>query len=397
MIRHLLKLVWNRKRANALIIAEIFLSFIVVFAVLAGAFTFLSNWRRPLGFDYSNVWNVQMDFDIDASEPDNPVLRDTLRRLVTEAKSFPEVEEVAGSNTPPYSFSTTGGGWRINGKDIDLIFDDVTDGFAGVMRLKPIRGRWFSREDDAAKYEPVVIDANTARELYGDADPIGKEFDRPENGPAQQVIGVVPAYRKDGEMSGPQNTVFHRVSLTRPFGRMGSHLLIRVRPGTGAAFEERLMKRLQAIAPGISMRVSRMEADRAFAHRFMAAPVVVGGVIALFLISMVALGLTGILWQTVTRRTREIGVRRAMGASGGGVNAQILLEVILLTTLALFVGVVVVWQFPLLGIFGIVPPPVFTTAFVVSLITIYAITVACGLYPSWLASRLTPADALRYE
>jgi len=396
VIRHLLKLVWNRKRANALIITEIFLSFIVVFAVLAAVITFWSYWRLPLGYDYHDVWDVQMGFDVDAGSADNPQLRDTLRRLVAEAKTFPEVESVGGSNTPPYQFSTSEGVWRIQGKDVRLMFDDVTDGFADVMRIKPIRGRWFNADDDAANYQAVVVDERTARALYGESDPVGQKFD-PDGDRPMQVVGVVPSYRKDGEMSGPHNMVFSRYSLVRPVGRMGSHLMIRVRPGTGAAFEARLMKRLEATAPAISMQLTRMEQARGFAHRFMAAPVIAGGVIALFLISMVALGLTGILWQSVTRRTREIGLRRAMGASGGGVHTQILLEVILLTTLALIVGVIVVWQFPLLGIFTIVPPAVYTAAFIASLLAIYAITVTCGLYPSWLASRLTPADALRYE
>lgn len=396
MIRHLLKLVWNRKRANALIIMEIFLSFIVIFAVLAGVITFWSYWRLPLGFDYRNVWDVQMDFDIDAGDPENAALRDSMRRLMTEAQSFAEIQAAGGANTPPYHFSSTGGAWNINGKSIQLYFDDVTDGFGDVMKLELTRGRWFSAEDDAAPYQPVVITESTVRELYPDEDPIGKKFD-PESEQPMQVVGVIRTYRKNGEMAKPDNMVFRRVSMVRPVGRLGSHILVRVRPGTPVEFEARMMKRLQGVAPSIGMKIARMDRMRTQAHRLMAAPLVIGGVIALFLISMVALGLTGILWQSVTRRTREIGVRRAMGASGGGVNAQILLEVVLLTTLALFVGVIVVWQLPLLGIFGVVPPPVFTTAFIVSLTAIYAITIACGLYPSWLASRLTPADALRYE
>ena len=68
MIKHLLKLVWNRKRANALIVAEIFISFLVLFAVFTGAVTLISNWRRPIGFQWQNVWVVSMDYDIDALE-----------------------------------------------------------------------------------------------------------------------------------------------------------------------------------------------------------------------------------------------------------------------------------------------------------------------------------------
>jgi putative ABC transport system permease protein len=112
---------------------------------------------------------------------------------------------------------------------------------------------------------------------------------------------------------------------------------------------------------------------------------------------MVALGLTGVLWQSVTRRTREIGLRRAMGASGPNVHRQILAEVALLSTIAVIAGSIVILQLPILGAFKIVTPAAFTLGFVTSLATIYALTILCGLYPSWLASRLQPADALRYE
>lgn len=396
MIRHLLKLVWNRKRANFLVIAEIFVSFLVVFAVVAAVLTIAPSWNKPLGFDYRNVWDVGMQFDIDGGEKVDPALRDAVRRMVVEASSFPDVEAVAVANTPAYSFSTSEGVWRINGKDVKLMMDDVTDGFLDVMKLELVRGRWFNAEDDAAAFQPVVIDENTVRALYDGADPIGQIFDKEAKQPSR-VVGVVKVYRKEGEMSLDHNMVFHRVSLTNDIGRLGSHVLIRVRPGAPPELEQQIADRLHSVAPGIGFRVRRMEAMRETALRVRAAPVVVAAIIALFLISMVTLGLTGVLWQNVTRRTREIGLRRAMGATGTTVRGYVLAEVVLLSTMALLLGAVVLWQLPILGIFALVPPATFTVAFVAALAAMYGLTLLCGLYPSWLASRLQPADALRYE
>jgi putative ABC transport system permease protein len=396
VIRHLLKLVWNRKRANLLVIAEIFVSFLVIFAVLAAVLAIAPSWSKPLGFEYRNVWDVGMAFDIDASEKTNPELRDSVRRMVVEAASFPEVEAVAVGNTPPYNFSSAEGSWRINGKDVRLMFDDVTDDYLDVMKLEVVRGRWFTAEDDAAGYRPVVLDENAARALYGDGNPIGQKFDKEAREP-NRIVGVVKTYRKDGEMSLDHNMIFRRVSLTSDMGRLGSHVLIRVAPGAPPELEEKLAERLHAVAPAVGFRVRRMEAMRTTALRLRAAPVVVGAVIALFLISMVTLGLTGVLWQNVTRRTREIGLRRAMGATGTTVRGQVLGEVALLATIALLLGTIVLLQLPLLGIFALVPPAMYTLALVAALAAMYALTLLCGLYPSWLASRLQPADALRYE
>lgn len=397
MIKHLLKLVWNRKRANALLIAEILLCFIVTFAVFTAAITFASNWRRPVGFDWNNVWDVSMEFDIDGSGggEEDLRLRPQVQRMMDELRSFPEVEAVANSNTPAYAFSTSEGRWNIKGRDVSLIWEDASDDYHKVMKMNLVQGRWFTAEDDASTEQPIVIDTNTAAAIFGKSNPIGEKI---ENEPRNmRVVGVVNEFRKDGETAGPMNLIFRRIALNGSYGRLGSHILVRVRPGTPAEFEEKLVARLEAVAPEIVFRLRHMDKMRERAHNARLSPVIMGGVVALFLISMVALGLTGVLWQNVTKRTREIGLRRAMGAAGTTVRGQILLEVALLATIALIIGSVLVLQLPILGAFAIVTKSAFIAGFIGALAMIYTLTVLCGLYPSWLASRLQPADALRYE
>lgn len=396
MIKHLLKLVWNRKRANALIVTEIFISFLVLFAVISAAITFGTRWSKPLGFQWRNVWDVSMEFDVDAGEKASPELHAAMFRMLDEARSFPEVAFAALSNTPAYSFSTAEGTRTLNNRDVTFKYDDVTDGFADVMQMKVLRGRWFNAEDDASQYWPIVLGADAAVAIYGDADPIGQKIEEDET-TMLQVVGVVETYRKDGEAAGADQLMFRRISPNARYGRLGSHLLVRVKPGTPADFEQKLATRLEHVLPNVSFRVRHLEQMRTNMLRTRLSPVVVGAIIGIFLIAMVALGLTGVLWQSVTRRTREIGLRRAMGASGPNVHRQILAEVALLSTIAAIAGSIVILQLPILGAFKIVTPSAFTLGFVTALATIYALTILCGLYPSWLASRLQPADALRYE
>lgn len=396
MIKHLLKLVWNRKRANALIVAEIFISFLVLFAVLAATITFASRWNEPLGYQWQNVWDVSLEFDIDYEEKADPALQAAMFRMVDEVKSFPEVAAAGISNTPAYSFSTSQGTRPINNRDVTMKYDDVSDGFAETMQMKVIRGRWFNAEDDASPYWPVVLAAETAEAIYGNENPIGRKIEEDEI-TTHIVVGVVETYRKDGEVAADDNMMFRRIAPNGKYGRLGSHLLVRLNPGASPDFEQTLATRLEQVLPNVSFRVRHLERMRTNMLRTRLAPVVVGGIIGAFLISMVALGLTGVLWQSVTRRTREIGLRRAMGASGPTVHRQILLEVVLLATMAVIVGSLVILQLPILGAFQWVTRSAFTFGFAGALATIYALTVLCGLYPSWLASRLTPADALRYE
>jgi putative ABC transport system permease protein len=399
MIRHVLKLVWNRKRANALIIIEIFFSFLVVFGVLTAAAALLFAWRKPLGYEWKNLWTIRVSFPDMGTEDKESVERNrnTILRFIKEIEQSPEVEAAAASNSPPYSLSTWESGLTFEGRKVHVVRDFATDGYAKTLGIKVLKGRWFEQQDDAATYVPMVIDADLAEAAFPGKDPIGQKFDEVDT-VEYRVVGVVTPFRKDGEFSHlPMNMAFERVSLTAPKNRVPRNIVIKLRPGVRADFEEALNQRLHQVAPDISFRIRHTSSMRTFALRLYLLPVIIGSVVALFLIAMVTLGLTGVLWQNVTRRTREIGLRRALGATGPGVRRQVFSEVAMLATLALVAGVVIVGQLPALGIFRLISPAAFSTGIAGSLAMIYGLTLLCGAYPGWLASRLQPAEALRYE
>lgn len=411
MIRHLLKLVWNRKRSNALVIVEIFFSFLVVFAVVTAAASLILRWSQPLGFDWQGVWAIRFNVpegptDVTTvshggpqagMEPSDDPRRAVVARIVRELRTFPQVAGVATAHMPPYSLASSEGRWDVRGRTVDLTRDSASDTYAQTMHLRVLRGRWFEPADDARNFDPIVIDSDLAHDLYGNEDPIGQKFDEISKR-EQRVVGVIAPYRKDGEFSHRMNMTFSRFSLDRPSSApIPMYILVRVKPGTTAELEEQMAKRIHELQPDVSFRVRRMEAMRRSVLRIYLTPLIAAGIVALFLISMVTLGLTGVLWQNVTRRTREIGLRRALGASGGKVRGQIVAEVALLATLAVVIGVVVVVQLPILGLFHVVTPAAFAAGLAGSLAMIYGLTILCGVYPGWLASRVQPAQALHYE
>ncbi|HEY2829865.1 MAG TPA: ABC transporter permease [Thermoanaerobaculia bacterium] len=399
MIRHLLKLVWKRKMANALLILEIFLSFLVLFVVTTLAVSMVTRYRKPLGFDYHDVWVGEISIPSAASiTPEQRArLFPVVNQLMREVRSLPEVESVAASITPPYGQATWGATLSAKGRRVDVIRDTVSDDFRQVLRMRLHAGRWFSTEDDAASMRPLVIDSDAAEALFGTENPIGADVNSGSDG-HYRVIGVVDRFRKDGEFSTEHvNMVFGRLNFQAVKEEVPSNLLIRLRPGTPADFEEKLNKRLHAVAPDFAVRVRHMDQMRTFVNNLMMAPAIAGSVIAAFLIIMVALGLSGVLWQSVTRRTRELGLRRALGATSGAVHRQVLIEVALLSSLAVAVGVCVIAQLPLLGAFHLVSPSACAIGLLAAAATIYAITLTCGLYPSWLAGKVQPAQALHYE
>jgi putative ABC transport system permease protein len=406
MIRHIFKLIWNRKRTNFLMMAEIFVSFLVLFAVVAlGVYT-ADNWRRPIGFTIDNVWAIGIDMKQVSDDDFTAAQQQTLTQVMLALKEFPEIEHSGGTMLAPYQMGSSNSRYDWHKRSVDFGVAEVTDGFKDVLGLQIVEGRWFSAQDDGQSYTAVVINQNMRDDLFGSGPAIGQAIsgdrrpDDTEVTAVQRVVGVVAAYREDGEFDGTRNYAIFRKNLaggTDRRDRPPRNVLIKVRPGTTAVFEERLTKRLQAAAPDWSFDVTPLVEARDSFNRFAFAPLIAVGLVAGFLMLMVALGVLGVLWQNVTQRTREIGLRRAKGATRVNVQRQILGEIGVMTSMALLAGTLVVIQFPLLNIIYFVEPHVYAIGLIISLAAMSALTLACGWYPSRMATGVEPAEALRYE
>lgn len=403
MTRHLLKMVWNRKRINFLIILEIFVSFLVLFGVVVSAVYLSDNYRQPLGFNYQHVWSVnvqQQGRDHSPGENAPPV---TLRQMMQSVQELQEVEAVTGIGHSPYSGNSWGGGTSVNGRNIQIGLNRAADNFKDVMGLQLLNGRWFSAEDDGVNYDPIVINQSLAREVYGDENPIGKRFgDPPKPGsPAvpgepekeRRVIGVIAEFRQHGEFAGLENFHFYRFT----YERAPSHLLVKVRPGTTRAFEEKLSRKLRDVNKDWSYEIEPLANMREGSFKMHLAPIIAAGLVAAFLMIMVALGLTGVLWQNVTQRIKEMGLRRAKGATANDIHTQILGELFVITTFGLLLGVAIIVQLPLLEFMAFLSTKVYFYSIGISLVLIYLLTFVCGLYPSRMATKVQPVEALRYE
>ncbi|MES2902143.1 MAG: FtsX-like permease family protein [Pseudomonadota bacterium] len=400
MLRHLFKLIWKRKGRNLMLSFEILIAFVIVFAVAAFAVRSFQLYHMPLGFVADDVWSVEMQ---SASNSNAIFDNNSYEQIKRGLLGLPEVKNVAFANAPPFAshgmwsdVAVAGTGARLK---IELV--EMTDDYPAVLDVALVAGRTFSREDDGAASTPVIINRRLASEMFGDASPIGKEFDN--SSPSSKtrnmmrVIGMVGDFRKGGDFDAPHNVVFFRYKPQVTVDGLRT-ILIKMAPGTPRAFEEKLQKQLKLIRNDLSYEIAPLASLRKSAMSARMVPMMILAVIAGFLLLMVAFGLFGVLWQNTTRRIPEIGLRRAIGASAGNIYRQIIAEQFLLSSGAMLVALILLIQLPLTGVLGeSLNGQVFFGATLLSMAAIYLISLLCSVYPGWRASRLSPTEALHYE
>jgi putative ABC transport system permease protein len=400
MTWHLLKLVWRRKRASGLIMAEIFLSFLVVFVVATLGLYFVGNYRRPLGYDSRDVWRVGLQSNTDLQDDAASLAYGgSLDRLVREARQLDGVEAAAALNLVPYDTSTWDWSQDLeDGRSVRFHINHAGAGLPDVLGMRVEQGRWFEDADAALGWDPVVVNASLAKEIFAGEDPIGKRIPIKDWKEKElRVVGVIQDFRKGGELAPSVNYMFQRAKLEQSSHAQPQNLVLRVAAGTPAVFEETLMRRLQALEPSWTFETTRVEEMRATALRLQLAPLFVGAIVAGFLLFMVALGLTGVLWQNVTQRRQEIGLRRAVGAAATKIHRQILTELMLMTSLSLGLGLLLVLQLPAFDVVAFLGRGVIVGGAAVAAALIYMLSSLCGWYPSQLSTRIQPVEALHYD
>lgn len=400
MLKQMLKLVWNRKRMNGLIIVEIFFSFLVLFAVATAGIFYFDNYRQPLGFSYESVWNIAVSESSsmrDMTEEQRQQMHVQFRQLLRELKNAPEVEAAGGIQMPPFEVGANQWNRTINGRQVFTYGNNGTDDLRDALGIEVLKGRWFLPSDDALDFEPVVVNERFVAEAFPSEDPIGKSISEPgSTGRQQRIIGVIRDFRQHGEFHGLYAYEFQRSGIEHGGHRL-QNIAVKLRAGVGSEFEERLLAKLQAINRNASYKVTPVERMRRSHMKLVLTPLVAAALVAAFLITVVGLGITGVLWQSVARRSREIGLRRAVGSPAGGIYSQVLGELTIITSIGVLFGVLLVVQLPLLDLASFLSTRIYVLSLAVSVALIYVLTLAAGLYPSWLATKVQPAAVLHAE
>ncbi|MBA2499407.1 MAG: ABC transporter permease [Chitinophagaceae bacterium] len=393
MLTHLFRLIWNKKKQNFLLILEIFIAFIG----LCAGFTFIlypyNNYKLPLGFEPQNVWVVNFD------RPDEIKNLDSLQIFNESIKSvlfsLNGVEDVTYSSI---NFPLSGNGFntavRINGQESWAYFYSAEDNYIKVLGMKMQEGRWFSSDDKVANVRPAVINQTLKKKLFGSGDALGKIVEADAVGDKMKIVGVVADTKDESEMEVPGPGIFMRrdtIDLRHDYS-----ILVKVKPGADPALESRMYKTLSNSMKNAEIEIEHLTDMKDAANKKMQVPFIIFIIIAGFLIINVGLGIFGVLWYNINKRKGEIGLRRAVGATGNAISKQLVGEALVLCTLSLILGLFFAVQFPLLSALQL-PPENYVQAIILSVVFIYVLVLLCALYPGKEAARIYPAIALHED
>jgi len=394
----------GQRMRSALVISECMLALML----LAGAgllLRSLANLRAvDPGFRTTGVLTMQAG-PSRTKYPEGPQIIDFYQRWMDRVRGLPGVSGVGAISTLLLTDTPSSGTFTLEGRppfppaeQIEATIDRVSPGLFPAMNVKLKYGRFFDDRDRLDTPRAAIINATFAERYWPGRDPVGQRFvfgTPSERNAWITIVGVV----EDMHRRGLHRSA--RLETFAPLAQMPSsamQLLVATQgdPLALAAAVRAEIRALDSTAP--ITRVSTVEAELGESmagRRFQALLLAMFAALALVL---AAVGIFGLMYQTVARRTHEIGVRMALGAHSGDVVSMVLRQGLLLTGAGIVLGVLgaLALSQTVRGLlFGVAATdPV--TYLVAVLLLGGAALVACWL-PARRATRVDPLVALRHE
>ena len=364
-----------------------------------------------LGFETKDVWALEVEVPVTDELPQdgaNEAREALAARIVSfftelreRTEALPGVESVGQVGMLPFSGSFWGTRTMVEGQPVLPrperylgSWNAVTPGYFGTMGIRITRGRAIEHRDVRGNQRVAVVSESLVGVLWPEGDPIGARITNqgPDTDEWITVVGVVEDVRNGSLVSHQPGQVY--LALTQA-AWSDAQLVVRTEDGPGVARGIRAI--LRDLNPGLSVAEIRtldsfVELERA-RTRFLMRLLTVFSLVAILL---AAVGTYGVIAYEVSRRTHELGVRRALGARAPEIVGLVMRRTLSLALIGVAVGLAAGWGSTRLFeslLHGVSPtdPVTFATVAMLSL----SVGVAACLAPAARALRIDPAGALR--
>ncbi|MEZ5420062.1 MAG: FtsX-like permease family protein [Vicinamibacterales bacterium] len=383
---------------NVLVVVQVALSFVA----LAGAGLFLRSLANAQGIDpgFDGSRLAVVGLNPGTQGYDEARTRDLYRRVIERLQGVAGVEAVTLSTSVPLF----GGGL---GRTVFRDDEDATDprngrltqvnqvaaGYFETLGIGIVEGRAFSAVDRQGSTPVVVVNETMARQMWPNENPVGRTLRIFGMETPWQVVGVAKTVKYNFIGEAPTSYMYLPLEQNH-----GSQVVVQVRAaGDPAPVLGTVRSELQQLEPGLPL-LNVFTFDTVLSQSLWAPRMAAWllGIFAGLALLLAAVGLYGVLAYSVTQRTRELGLRMALGASERDVRMMVLRQGVGLAVCGLIPGALAAWGASRVAtqlLYDVAPGDLATFSAVPAVLM--AVAVTATLLPAWRASHVDPAEALR--
>jgi macrolide transport system ATP-binding/permease protein len=326
------------------------------------------------------------------------------REIVRRVQLLPGVMSVGITTKLPIEDGDNTTGFRIvgrpyHGEHNEVAIRSVSTGYMPTLKTRLVSGRYFNDDEDSSKPRVVIVNETLAKQYFPGENPVGEQIAFDETEKTRMLIVGVVSDLQEGQLDAAPRAAMYRPFNQSPFSNYFAVLVrtsqdeIAILPSVSATLHQ--IDPQMAVYDPMTMAQKIHDAPSTYLHRSSAW--LVGGFAAMALLLGVV-GLYGVIAYSVSQRTREIGVRMALGAQRGSVYRLILQEAGRLIVLGVVLGMAGSMGAAMLMrklLFG-VPPWDAPTLTVVAVVLAVAAILASYI-PAHRAASVSPVEALRVE